>query len=518
MSTAARLSNRGVVEWEAFRRRHGNAIVQESSPETAAAKRPGSGSLQRQVVASGGWLFGLRFGERLLGLLRTVVLARLLAPDDFGLFGIAVLAMSMVETLSKTGFEEAIIQLPGSPREHLGTAWSVHVLRGTVLAGLLWAGAPMVGAFFEAAAAVSLLRAMSLNLVLVGLTNTGVAMLQKELRFGRYAAHSGIGTFVDIVVSVIAAWFLRDAWALVYGMLAGSAARLVASWLLADAVRPRFDFARFRELAGFGGWVWVANALHFAADKGHDFVVARMLGVPPLGVYRMAFAYAGVPATEITHVVSRVTFPAYARLRDNIAGLRRGYLKTVQTVALISAPLSLGIAAMAPSFVRVVLEPVWEPLVLPLQILALGGLLRSLSAATGPVLLGIGRPQLVTRLVGVKLGVLLLAIFPLTSRFGLPGTAVAAVLSTVVSFPLAAYVVARLIECPVGAYVRTWAVPVGAAVVMYLAIVRAHASLPDFGIVGFVASILGGAILYAALVLLVGPRLGYVATAPFTDR
>lgn len=492
-------------------------MLEETSPD--AVERSSPPSLKRAVVAGGGWLFGLRFSERLLGLARTVVLARLLAPDDFGLFGIAVLAMSVVETVAKTGFDEAIIQLPGSPREHLGTAWSVHVLRGTILAAVLWLAAPLVAAFFDAPAAAPLLRTLSLNLVIVGGMNTGVVMLQKKLRFGRYAAVSGVGTLIDIIVSVVAAFILRDAWALVYGMLAGNLARLVASYVVAAPVRPRFDYARLRELAGFGGWVWSSNVLHFLANQGDDLIVGRMLGTPALGVYRMAFAYAGLPATEITHVISRVTFPAYARLRDDAVGLRRGYLKTMQAVALVSAPLSLGIAAMAPSFVRVVLEPVWQPLVLPLQILALGGLLRSLSATTGPVLLGLGRPQVVTRLVGVKLVVLLLAIFPLTTRYGLPGTAVAVVLSTVASFPLATFVVARMIDCPFESYLRTWLVPVVSAVVMYLAIGTAHAYLPaDFGLVAFVASIVAGALLYAALVLGVGPRFGYIATEPFFDR
>lgn len=465
-------------------------------------------------MASGFWLFGLRIGERLLGLARMVVLARLLAPGDFGLFGIALLAMSVLEALSGTGFNEAIIHRRTDTEQYLGTAWTVHMLRGLLLAVAMFAGAPLVAGFFEEPAAEPLLRVLSVNLLLSGLTNISVVLFQKELDFRRLATIGACGALVDVVVSVAMAFVLRDAWALVYGVLAGNVVRLLLSFLIAPIVRPRFDAARFRDLAGFGGWVWGANLLHFVANQGDDVVVGRMLGANALGLYRMAFVYAGLPATEITHVLSRVTFPAYAKLSDDRPRLQRGHLRAVQATALISAPLAAGIAVMAPSFVRLVLEPPWEPMVVPLQILAVWGLVRSLSATTGPLFQGLGRPDLITRLVLLKLLVLIAVIFPLTARFGLVGTSLSVVLSAAVSYPVAAFLVVRLIGCTVSAYVRTWLVPTVAATAMAAVILLFHTRQgPDFGLLVFAASIVGGALVYGILVVLVGPLFGYDALA-----
>lgn len=482
------------------------------SSDTPGLAGPPPGSLKQAVLTSGGWLLSLRVAERLLGLARLVVLARLLAPDDLGMFGIAMLAMATIETLSQTGFNEAIIQRGGAARDYLGTAWTVHVLRGAVLAALLWAASPLVAGFFEEPGAVPLLRVLCLNLVIVGLTNTGAVLLERDLRFGRVAAISAAGGLVDIVVSVAAAFALRSAWALVYGVLAGNLVRVAVSYLAVPPVRPRFDRARARELSGFGGWVWAANLLHFAANQGDDIIVGRILGSAALGIYRMAFAYAALPATEITHVISRVTFPAYARLRDDAAGLRRGYLITVQAVALVAAPLAAGIAVMADGFVRLILEPAWQPLVPPLQILALWGFIRALAATTGPVLYALGRPQTVTRLVGLKLVLMLLMIFPLTMRFGLAGTSWAVVLAAALNYPIAALVVGRSVGCGAREYARACLVPAAAALAMAAAIVGWHRSLPDdFGLVVFVGSIAGGAALYVLAVLLLGPLVGYRA-------
>lgn len=491
-------------------------MPQDRSSEQEPAPPGAPPSLRRTVLAAGSWLFALRLVERLLGVARMIVLARLLAPDDFGLFGIAMLAMSVIETASQTGFNEAIIQQRRPASDYLGTAWSVHLVRGAALAVALWAVAPLVAAFFREPTAVPLLRALCLNLLLVGAANTGVVLLQKDLRFARLTAVSAAATLVDVAVSVIVAVTLRSAWALVYGVLAGNLARVLVSYVVAPAVRPAFDTARLRELAGFGGWVWSAGLLHFAANQGDDVIVGRMLGTPALGVYRMAYAYAGVPATEITHVISRVTFAAYAKLRDDAAGLREGYLRTVRAVALVAAPLSAGIAVMAPSFVRLVLEPIWEPLVLPLQILALWGLLRSLAATTGPVLLALGRPEVVTRLVGMRLLALLALIFPLTARYGVPGTAAAVVLAALIDFPVAAVVAGRLVGYGVRDYVGAWLFPALAAAAMAAVVAAWHAWLAnDFGLPVFCASIAGGALLYVTLVVAVGPLFGYRALEPF---
>ena len=475
---------------------------------------PPKTSITRAVLTSGAWLLGLRVGERILGLARLVVLARLLAPADFGLFGIALLALSVLDALSKTGFDEAIIQHPEEVEEYLGTAQLVQWLRGFLLAAFLFLISPAVAAFFDEPAARPLVQVLSINMLLVGLANVAVVVFQKKLSFRPFAVVSLGGTVVDFGVSVVAAFALRDAWALVYGVLAGNSIRLVLSYIVAAPVRPRFDVQRFKELAGFGGWVWSANIFHLLLNQGDDVVVGRILGVDALGIYRMAFVYASLPATEISHVVSRVAFPAYARLQGDTEALRTGYLRTLRSIALISAPLAGGIAVMAPSFVRLVLEEAWEPMVVPLQILAVWGFMRAVAASTGPVFQGVGRPEIITRLVFFKLLVMAALIFPLTARYGLVGTSVAVTVASGALLPFANRAVRRLLDCSTWEYTRAWLYPVLATATMAASLVAGHGWMgPDFGLSVFFASIVAGVAIYALLIFGVGRALGYDALA-----
>ena len=471
---------------------------------------PPKGSMARAVLLSGAWLLGLRLGERCLGLVRMVVLARLLAPSDFGLFGIALLALSIVNALSRTGFEEAMIQQSNEITEYLGTAQLTQVLRGIVMTAVLFLIAPGVATFFDEPSARPLLQLLSANMAIVGLANVAVVVFQKQLVFRQFAIVSVSGTLVDFVVSVVAAFVLRDAWALVYGVLAGNLARLLVSYVVARPVRPRFDLQRFRELAGFGGWMWDANIIHLLLNEGDDIIVGRMLGANALGTYRMAFVYASLPATEISHVISRVTFPAYAKLQADTESLRKGYLRTLRGTALASAPLAGGIVVMAPSFVRLILEAPWEPIIVPLQILAVWGFIRALGATTGPVFYGVGHPQIVVRLLLVKLLVLVALIFPLTSRYGLVATSLAVTLAAVINFPLASRAVMRLLRCGARDYIGAWLHPVLATIAMVAALAGWHRWVgPEFGLSVFFVSIVAGVAIYATLVFGVGRMLGY---------
>jgi len=165
------------------------------------------------VVRGGFWVFALRILDQLFKLVRTIVLARLLAPKDFGLFGIALLAMSALETFSQTGFQQALIQTKRDIRPYLDTAWTVQAIRGTVLALILFGIAPYVAAFFGEPAAVSLLRVLGLSILFQGFANIGVVYFQKELEFHKQFAYQLSGTPVDLVVAITAAVLLRSAWA-----------------------------------------------------------------------------------------------------------------------------------------------------------------------------------------------------------------------------------------------------------------------------------------------------------------
>lgn len=463
----------------------------------------------RSRVARGGvWLFGLRAVEQILRIGRLVVLARILAPDDFGLMGLALLTLATLQTFSESGFHTALIQKKGSVEAYLNTVWTVQVLRGAALAGLMWLVAPAAVVFFDAAEALPLIRVIALALFLQGFTNVAVVLFQRELEFHRQFAYQAIGTFVDFVVVVGAALWLRSVWALVIGLLAGELARVIGSYAF-HAYRPRFaiDRAKIGELWRYGRWIFGSTILVFLCTQGDDIVVGRVLGTAALGFYQLAYRISNLPATEFSRLVAQVTFPAFAKIQGNTALLREGYLKVLQVTTLFAAPISAAVFLFAEDFTHLVLTDKWLPMVPALRVLALLGLLRGI-ASPGPLFLALGKPQLRTWVQTAGLVVLAGAIVPLTWHWGIVGAAAAATLGATVSTGAAISLAVRLVDLPVGRVTASLLLPVFNASLAMSAVhaIRTHLLAAD-GIWQLALLGIAFALIYALLTVLTDPLL-----------
>ena len=369
--------------------------------------------LLRRVVRGGLWVITLRVLNRGLGFIRTIILARLLAPQDFGLLGIAFLSLSTLETFSQTGFHPALIQKKANIEPYLDTAWTVSAIRGTLLFCILFLSAPFIARFFNSPEAILVIRVIAVFALLSGLRNIGVIFFRKELEFDRQFYYEFSGTCADITVAITLAFVLRNVWALVWGGLAANLTRLFMSYLL-HPYRPRLRFQKekFQELIGFGKWVLASSLMVFLVTQGDDIFVGKLLGVTALGLYQIAYTLSNLPATEITHVISQVTFPAYSKLQDEPLKLREAYLRVLQLTTFLSIPVTVGIIVLAPQFIPLVLGEKWLPAIPAVQVLALAGLLRSIAASSGYLFYALGKVKIDTMLQALRLTVLAFLIYP----------------------------------------------------------------------------------------------------------
>jgi O-antigen/teichoic acid export membrane protein len=249
-------------------------------------------------------------------------------------------------------------------------------------------------------------------------------------------------------VAVSAAFILRSVWALVFGLLAGNLARCVVSYFI-HSYRPHFtwDLTRAKELFGFGKWILGSSILVFLITQGDDIFVGKLLGVAALGFYQMAYRISNMPATEITHVISRVTFPAYSKIQDNLPRLRESYLRVLQLTAFLSFPVAGLIFVLAPDFTRIFLGEKWMPMVPAMMVLVFAGLIRSIGATTGPIFQAVGKPKIITKWQPVRLLVLVALIYPFTIQWGILGTSLAVFLSNLVSSTGFSLMVVRITKC-----------------------------------------------------------------------
>jgi O-antigen/teichoic acid export membrane protein len=471
-----------------------------------------SGGLFDRVVRGGFWVFGFSITQEILALARLVILARLLSPHDFGLGGIAVLVLGTVDTFSQTGFDSALIQKKADTGSYLDTAWTVGILRGVAVFAVVYLIAPYGAAFFRTPGATVLIRVIGLSALARSFTSIGVVQFRKDLQFDRQFAWQFTGRLADFTIAVVAAFAFRNALALVLAFVAGDVAKLVASYVL-HPYRPRFaiDWAKARELFGFGKWLLGLGIVAFVLFQGDNALVGRVVGTTLLGFYQLARRVSYVPASEIAHVISAVTFPAYSKIQDDRAKLKEAYLMVLEVTSLAALPLAGLILALTPDITSLFFGTKWLPAVPAMRLLAVWGALSAIAATADPALMAVGKPRSLTKYQAVQLLSLALVIYPATVRWSIAGTSFALVLAAILPCYLALRKVAGTTGCGAWSMARMIVLPVAASA-------AAGAAVWGFGrcgitetarAAGFAAAVALYAATYVGLVWWLGSRFGY---------
>lgn len=425
-------------------------------------------TLAERVLHSGFWATLLNVFDRGLQLTKTAVLARLLLPADFGVYGIAILSIGALRRFSKVGFDSALIQHEKENiDEYLDTAWVVKLVRGIVLFAILFVSAPAVARTFDQPRVELVVRAVGIVALLDGAANPAIVYFRKELEFHKQFAYQISGTLIATGVAIGTGLLLENVWALVYGLIAGSATQLVVSHLIADH-RPSFTFARkyARELFGFGKWILLLEIVVWLATEGDDAFVGWYLSAGALGLYQLAFRFSNAPATEVTHVISAVTFPAYAKLQDDGERLRRAFSKTIEVTFLLAIPVSVGTFLISPAFTRVILGEKWLPMLPALQVMIFAGFARAVAATGGALFQGVGMPKWDFRMNLVRTIVIALTIWPLTDALGITGAAVSISLGIGCTLPIWLYKTHEITDLALTSYAERIGLPLIGAVCM----------------------------------------------------
>jgi PST family polysaccharide transporter/lipopolysaccharide exporter len=409
-----------------------------------------AGNLAARTLKSGMWMSAMQVSDRFLQIILLVVLAALLGPAAFGVMGIALVTINALQRFSRLGFNEALIQdADENVDSYLNTAWTLQVLRGLVLAGITIAAAPFIADVFNEPAATDVLRAIAVSPLLVGLRNPGIVYFKKNLEFHKQFVYRMSGSLLNFVVALGVAFLITESvWALVTGYVLADATRSTVSYFLHD-YRPWVGFDReiASELFGYGKWITGSGGILFLINEGDDAVLGILLSSTALGLYQVGYRLGKAPSREITQIVSSVLFPTYSKLQDDLDSLRRVFFLTVRVTTLLSFPVGIGIAVVAPTFVRGFMGADWLPMVPAMQLIAVYGLLVSFAATFGPVWKALGRPDYITKLGAVRLVLMALVVFPAVNRWGITG--MAAVVTGVYLFaimPLDVYLAADIVE------------------------------------------------------------------------
>jgi PST family polysaccharide transporter/lipopolysaccharide exporter len=433
-----------------------------------------AGSIAERTAKSGVWVARMNVSDRVLQLLMVLVVARLLDPRDFGLFGIAVLAVGASKQLTNIGLNAALIQQKSDDVDsYLNTVWFLEIARGAVIAAVLFLAAPSIASFFGEPRTTELLRVVAISPLLVGLKNPGIVYFNKDLQFHKRFVYQVSGSLALFLLAVGYALVYADVWALIIGFVAADVTRLCVSYLVHDyRPRPEFDLSHAKELISYGKWMTGNSILLFLYGQGDDAVIGWLLPASALGFYQLAYRFSNAPATEIASTIAKVTFPLYSKLQDDTEGVREAFFRAMQVTTFVAFPAAFGIAAVAPTFVEAFLGEQWLPVVTTMQLLAAYGLTRTLGKTFGAVWKATGRPDLLTKLPIIRIALLAAFIYPATTRFGIEGTAFLIVATSVFPMmPINVYLVVNSIETTYRRFLYELAYPLIASATMGLAVV-----------------------------------------------
>lgn len=382
------------------------------------------GQLKTQVVKGAQWAFFSSISVRVLQMITTAVLAKILAPAEFGVFTLATIVTSAMALFPEQGFAQVLIYRQGDIKRAANTALSLTAMTSTVLAAVLFFGAPAVGRLFSTSQIIMPTRIMALTLVLAGITTVPSALLDKELLFKRRAFAELPGWIVYACLSITLALRGHGVWSMIIGWAALSVVTMVATWIVSP-VRPVLEFrlGEAKEIISYGKHLVIGVLAAFVFLQIDKMAVGKWLGVTALGFYGIAFTVCSLPATNLTSVVNRVMFPAYSKLHGNMEEIRDVYLRTVKHLAIIAFFAAVGMMVLPGPLIRVFYGPKWEPAIPLFSILAFYGLVRTIGATADSVFMGTGHPKYVQRMRTIQLLIGGGLVYPVAKRFGAEGVA-----------------------------------------------------------------------------------------------
>ena len=476
-------------------------------------------SLSKKVVKGSFWVLGLRMTNRVLGLIRTFVLARLLLPEDFGLIGVASISISIIETFSQPGLGTALIQKKDAIQSYLDTAWTTSILRCLIICIVLILSAPFIAHFFEAPKAKIIIQIYGLSIIIAGFRNIGIVYFLKELDFKKQYMYELSTLLGNMIIALPAAFILRNAWALVLGGIAGSITRLIMSYVL-HPFRPnlRFDKKKFSDLFIFGKWVFGSSIMAFVISQGDDLILGKMFGIAALGIYQMAFMVSNLPSTETSNVISWVTFPAYSKIQNDLKRFKKAYLNVMKTITFIAIPFAGLIFIFSSDLVRLFLSEKWLAVVPIIKILVWAGLIKALIDATTPVFNAAGKPNINTKWQLVNFLVLGTLIYPLSKIWGVTGLSIAVLSGNAIAVLVSIYEANRILKFEYHKLLKLIVIPLLSMITSILFISWFREILYYEKLIELILLVISGGLLYIILIFLLDKIFNYGMTKIIRDN
>jgi len=391
-------------------------------------------SLKAKVVTGTKWVAFANIFKQILQVLSLVIFARLLSPDDFGLFALMMIFVSFLVMFTDMGTASALVHIKNPSNKLLSSVLFFNLFIGTLFCLLLIIFSGYISIFFNSPKLEPLLQLISINFVIMSLGVVQKVRYEKELDFKYLTLIESFSIFIGISVGIIFALLGFGVYSLVLQVLITSILSVGLLWKVSKW-RPLlyFSIEDIKIIWKYTANLSAFNFINYFARNADNFLIGKFLNSSALGVYSLAYNIMLYPLQNISRVLLRILFPAFSKIQDDNKKFKEAYLKTIFFISLVSFPIMFGLIATADIFVSVLFGDKWANLAPILMILAPVGVIQSIGTTNGSIFMAKGNTNLLLR-VGIWSTIITIIFFIGGIFYGVEGVAISYLLSNIVLF------------------------------------------------------------------------------------
>jgi teichuronic acid exporter len=379
------------------------------------------------------WMLLSKLGSQLIIWSSTILVMRILKPEDYGLIAMATILVGLLTMVNEMGLGQAIVQAKDVSDYEIRQCFGLVMLVNSCSYVLLCALSPLVSWFFDDERLITIIPIIGIQFLIQIFVVIPSAMLDRGLRFRERSIYELTTATLGAIVTLIMAVNGYGVWAIIVGNLFMTSVYVIlVNWRFPFPHKPAFNFSGVGGMAQYGGLTVLNRFLWYFYSQVDSVIVGRLLGTVILGAYSVGVQIASLPLVKVAGIFNQLAFASFSNMKDDVVRIGGGIILVAQVASFISVPIFWGLAVVANEFVTLILGAEWELAVLPLQCMALILPLRVLSISLAQAINAIGRPGLNSMNLAVACVLMTLAFAVGVSLWGIVGVCI----SWVVVYPL----------------------------------------------------------------------------------
>lgn len=397
---------------------------------------------KRAFIAGAFWTVGMRWAVKGIGFINTVIMARLLAPADYGLVAMAMLVVGLIGAFLDMGTEVALLRKDQVSKDEIDSAWTLQAIQGVLIGSLVAAISIPASLYFEEPRIVPMLWVLGACVAIGGLQNVGLVLAQKQLKFQLEFWHSVAAKVLSVVATIIAGFTLGDYRALLIGIATGYLGGTLLSYVM-HPYRPRWNTRETRSIWNISKWLMVGNMGGYLLGKADELAAARIGTTAEFGTYNVGADLGSLPVTSIGPAVMQSMLPVLAKLEGQPERTNAAITKIIRALNTITLPLGMAVAALATPIALVVLGAKWLEAATFIAIFALCGSVRFTVNPLGAHMVLRNHTRIASRMVWFEFAFFTAFALVLAPRYGITGLALARLAALVCNVGVVAWTARR---------------------------------------------------------------------------